>query len=50
MCRKRPALYWFGDTCVALCGYAECTERNSANWQEVLDRIKKDEEEQERTR
>lgn len=37
MCRTKPALYWFGQTSVALCGDKKCSEENQRNWDRMIE-------------
>ena len=46
MCNTRPALYWFGQTSVALCGEQECADKNQRKFNELMQEIDPDMDEQ----
>lgn len=46
MCNTRPALHWFGQTGVALCGEQECAEKNQRKFNDLMQEIDPDMDEQ----
>lgn len=39
ICNTRPAIHWFGDTSVALCGTESCSRINLARWNRMIEEM-----------
>jgi len=43
ICNTKPAMHWFGDTSVALCGDRECAQINQAAWDKMCREMEEEE-------
>lgn len=43
ICNDKPALFWFGDTSVALCGDQSCAQTNQAQWDKMIREMEQEE-------